>query len=196
MRIAFIANPELPGGWYRGIGPMIALAARGSRDRASCGSPRKGILGELVAGCDLLHIHRAHEAEVLEIVRHAKRARIAVVYDNDDDMRAIPRGNAAHKDYGGFAGDRAQREIRRLLQQAELAIAASLPIAERFREYGAEHVRADRELRARQGAGGERAAERRRVGRRLAGRQRAPSRRRADAAARASSDARSTRTHS
>jgi glycosyltransferase involved in cell wall biosynthesis len=139
VRIAFIANPELPGGWYRGIGPMIALAARG-HEIVQLWQPRKGILGELVAGCDLLHIHRAHEAEVLEIVRHAKRRGIAVVYDNDDDMRAIPKGDAAHKDYGGFAGDRALREIRRLLQQTDLAIAASLPIAERFREYGAAHV--------------------------------------------------------
>lgn len=139
MRIAFIANPELPGGWYRGIGPMVALNQRG-HEIVQIWRPREGIRGDLVAGCDLLHIHRAHEPEILEIVRHAKRRGIAVVYDNDDDMRAIPRGDAAHRDYGGFAGDRAQREIRRLLQQTNLAIAASAPIAERFREYGAEHV--------------------------------------------------------
>lgn len=139
MRIAFIANPELPGGWYRGIGPLVALNRRG-HEIVQLWRPRKGIRGELVAGCELLHIHRAHEAEVLEIVRHAKRRGIAVVYDNDDDMRAIPRGDVAHKDYGGFAGDRALREIRRLLQQTDLAIGASLPIVERFREYGAAHV--------------------------------------------------------
>jgi hypothetical protein len=118
---------------------MVALHARG-HDIAQLWIPREGIRGELMAGCELLHIHRAHEPEVLELVRHAKRRGIAVVYDNDDDMRAIPRGDAAHKDYGGFAGDRALREIRRLLQQTDLAIAASVPIAERFREYGAQHV--------------------------------------------------------
>ncbi|HKG01606.1 MAG TPA: glycosyltransferase [Conexibacter sp.] len=139
MRIAFIANPELPGGWYRGIGPILALNARG-HESVQLWRPKEGIRGELAVGCDALHIHRAHEAEVLEIVRHAKRRRIAVVYDNDDDMRAIPRNNVSHRDYGGFAGDRALREIRKLLQQTDLAIAASLPIAERFREYGAAHV--------------------------------------------------------
>lgn len=141
MRIAFIANPELPGGWYRGIGPMLALSARG-HEILQLWRPREGIRGDLMtgAGCEVLHIHRVHEAEVLEIVRHAKRRGMAVVYDNDDDMRAIPRGDASHRDYGGFAGDRALREIRRLLQQTDLAIAASVPIAERFREYGAEHV--------------------------------------------------------
>ena len=139
MRIAFIANPELPGGWYRGIGPMVALGMRG-HDIVQLWRPQEGIRGELMTGCDALHIHRSHETEVLEIVRHAKRSGVAVVYDNDDDMRAIPRGDASHKDYGGFAGDRALREIRRLLQQTDLAIAASLPIAERFREYGAANV--------------------------------------------------------
>jgi len=139
VRIAFIANPELPGGWYRGIGPMMALGERG-HEIVQVWRPKEGIRGELAAGCELLHIHRVHEAEVLEIVRHAKRRGMAVVYDNDDDMRAVPRNDAAHRDYGGFAGDRAQREIRRLLQHADLAIASSDPIAERFREYGAAHV--------------------------------------------------------
>jgi hypothetical protein len=139
VRIAFIANPELPGGWYRGIGPMVALHERG-HEIVQVWRPQDGIRGDLVSGVDALHIHRVHEPEVLEIVRHAKRRGIAVVYDNDDDMRAVPRNNAAHKDYGGFAGDRALREIRRLLQQTDLAIAASLPIAERFHEYGAAHV--------------------------------------------------------
>lgn len=139
MRIAFVANPELPGGWYRGIGPMMALAERG-HEIVQVWRPEQGICGEVVAGCEVLHIHREHEREMLEIVRQAKRRGVAIVYDNDDDMRAIPRSDPSHRDYGGFAGDRALREIRRLLQQTDLAIAASGPIAERFREYGAPHV--------------------------------------------------------
>jgi hypothetical protein len=139
VRIAFIANPELPGGWYRGIGPMMALGERG-HEIVQLWRPRQGIRGELATGCELLHIHRVHEADVLEIVRHAKRRGMAVVYDNDDDMRAVPRNDVSHRDYGGYAGDRALREIRRLLQQSDLAIASSDPIAERFREYGAPHV--------------------------------------------------------
>src|SRR6185312_13132758 len=65
---------------------------------------------------------------------------MAVIYDNDDDMRAVPRNNQAAQEYRGFAGDRALRQIKRLVQMADLSIAASPAIAERFREYGAEHV--------------------------------------------------------
>ncbi len=139
VRIAFIANPEAPGGWYRGIGPMLALSRRG-HEIVQVWRPKEGIRGELVAGCELVHVYRAHGDDVQEIVRHAKQRGVAVVYDNDDDMRAVPRNNAAHRDYGGFAGERALRQIRRVLQQADLAIAASAPIAERFREYGAQRV--------------------------------------------------------
>jgi len=140
MRIAFIANPDLPGGWYRGIGPMVALAGRGHEIVQLWRSSDSGIRADLLGGCDLLHIHREHSEHVLTVVRSAKQLGMAVVYDNDDDMRAVPRNNVAHRQYGGFAGERVGRQVRRLLQQADLAIAASEPIAARFAEYGAAHV--------------------------------------------------------
>lgn len=139
MRIAFIANPEAPGGWYRGIGPMLALAERG-HEICQVWTPREGIRGELVAGWDVLHVYRAHDDDVLQIARAAKQRGMTVIYDNDDDMRAVPRNNAAARDYRGFAGDRALRQIRKMVQLADLSIATSPKIAERFREYGGEHV--------------------------------------------------------
>ncbi len=139
MRIAFIANPEAPGGWYRGIGPMLALGERG-HDICQVWRPGEGIRGELATGYDVLHVYRAHEDEVLQIVRDAKQQGMTVIYDNDDDLRAVPRNNKAALDYKGFAGDRALRQIKRLVQLADLSIASSDPIGERFREYGAEHV--------------------------------------------------------
>jgi glycosyltransferase involved in cell wall biosynthesis len=139
MRIAFIANPDLPGGWYRGIGPMAALAERG-HTIVQIWRPGQGLRADLVDGVDVLHIHREHGVDLQTIVRGAKHRGIAVVYDNDDDMRAVPRNNVAHKGLGGFAGERVLRQLRRLLAQVDLAIATSDPIAERFREYGAAHV--------------------------------------------------------
>jgi len=139
VRIAYIANPEAPGGWYRGIGPLMALAERG-HDICQMWEPQVGIRGERAAGYDVLFVYRSHEDEVLQIARAAKQAGMTVVYDNDDDVRAVPANNRAAEDYRGFAGDRALRQIRRLVQLADVAIASSEPIAERFREYGAEHV--------------------------------------------------------
>ena len=139
LRIAFIANPEAPGGWYRGIGPMLALAARG-HEIVQVWRPQHGIRGELIAGCEVLHVYRVHDDDILQLARHAKQRGIALVYDNDDDMRAVPRNNAAARDYGGFAGDRALREIRRLVQMADLATAPNQLVVDRLREYGAERA--------------------------------------------------------
>ncbi len=139
MRIAFIANPEAPGGWYRGIGPMLALGERG-HEICQVWRPGVGIRGELVAGWDVLHIYRAHEDEVVQLARAAKQQGMTVIYDNDDDMRAVAKNNKAAREYTGFAGDRALRQIKRLVQLADLAIATTPQIADRFREYGAEHV--------------------------------------------------------
>jgi hypothetical protein len=118
---------------------MLALGERGHQI-CQVWRPAEGIRGDLVTGCDVLHVYRAHEDEVVQIVRSAKRRGIAVVYDNDDDMRAVPRDDKNHRDYGGFAGETALRQIRRILQASHLAIASSRPVAERFAEYGAEHV--------------------------------------------------------
>ncbi|HEX4806904.1 MAG TPA: hypothetical protein VFU94_13480 [Conexibacter sp.] len=139
MRIAFIANPEAPGGWYRGIGPMLALGERG-HDVCQVWRPGEGIRGELAAGWDVLHIYRAHEDEVVQLARAAKQQGMTLIYDNDDDMRAVAKNNKAAKDYTGFAGDRALRQIKRLVQMADLTIATTPQIADRFRAYGAEHV--------------------------------------------------------
>ena|GEM_PF-1663080 len=139
MRIAFIANPEAPGGWYRGIGPMLALGERG-HEICQVWRPGEGILGELATGWDVLHVYRAHEDEVVQIARAAKQQGMTLIYDNDDDMRAVPSNNQAARDYKGFSGDRALRQIKRLVQMADLSIATTPQIADRFREYGAEHV--------------------------------------------------------
>jgi hypothetical protein len=118
---------------------MLALGERG-HDINQVWRPEDGIRGERAAGYDVLLIYRAHEDDVLQIARAAKQVGMTIVYDNDDDLRAVPSNNAAARDYKGFSGDRALRQIRRLLQLSDLAIASSPQIAERFREYGAEHV--------------------------------------------------------
>lgn len=140
MKVAFIAHPELPGGWYRGIGPMVALHARGHEVRQLWAPGSDDLRAGLVADCDVLHIHRRHDDEVLQLVRYAHRHGIAVVYDNDDDLSAIPKGNVRHREYGGRAGDRALRQIRKLVQSADLVSAPSRVILERFRGYGAERL--------------------------------------------------------
>jgi hypothetical protein len=139
MRIAFLADPASPNGWYRGIGPMIALAQRGHEVRQVW--PSADVFRpELVKGCDVLHIHRQHDERALRIVRHAHDNGIAIVWDNDDDMRAIPRNNAYHREYGGLSGARIEGAIKRVLSVAQLVMTPSAVLAEKFAGLGARRV--------------------------------------------------------
>ena len=139
MRIAFLCNPESPNGWYRAIGPMVALAQRGHEIRQVEGL--RGVMRpELVRGCDVVHIHRRSDDEAQQIARYAKEAGIAVVWDNDDDETSVPKGHPAYREYGGVKGERVTVAVRRIVQAADLVTAPSPRLVERFRELGAGHV--------------------------------------------------------
>lgn len=140
MKIAFIAAPDAPGGWYRGIGPMLALHQRRGHEIRQLAVPRADIRAELVPGCDVLHVYRWHEPEVIQLTRHAKERGLAIVYDNDDDMTAIPKDNDNYRDYGALAGERAKSQIAKLVQMADLVTVPTPRLVERYREWGAEHV--------------------------------------------------------
>ncbi len=139
MRIAFLASPTAPGGWYRGIGPMVALAARGHEIRQVIGLG-DDYFPERVVGCDLLHVYREHDERALQLVRHAKQAGMAVVWDNDDNLAAVPRNNVSYKNYGGAAGRKVQIAIKRVLEVADLVTAPSAMLCEHYRRSGAARV--------------------------------------------------------
>jgi glycosyltransferase involved in cell wall biosynthesis len=140
MKIGFVAAPDAPGGWYRGIGPMLALHQRRGHEIRQLVVPREGIRPGLVPGCDVLHVYRWHEPEIIQLVRRAKELGIAVVYDNDDDMTAIPKESDNYRDYGALAGERARSQIAKLAQMADLVTVPTPLLVERYREYGAERV--------------------------------------------------------
>lgn len=140
MRIAFVADPHSPNGWYRAIGPIVALARRGHGARQIQTMDGR-FRADLVNGCDVIHIHRRHDAQVQAVVQHAKRTGIAIVWDNDDDLAAIPKGNAAYRHYGGLRGERALASVRRIVASADLVTTSSTVLADGFRMMGAAQVR-------------------------------------------------------
>jgi glycosyltransferase involved in cell wall biosynthesis len=141
MKIGFIAAPDAPGGWYRGIGPMLALHQQRGYEIRQLVVPRADIRAELVPGCDVLHVYRWHEPEVIQLTRAAKERGIAIVYDNDDDMTAIPRENENYRDYGALAGERARSQIAKLVQMADIVTVPTPLLIDRYREqFGAARV--------------------------------------------------------
>lgn len=140
MRIAFLARPESANGFYRGIGPMQALAARGHRVRplpVERDSPQPpGPLDDV----DVLHVHRYCEDRAWRIAREAKAQGAALVWDDDDNLATMPKGVAYQRNWGGFAGQRRRTNVRRMFQLADLVTAPSEGLAAQLRHDGAPAV--------------------------------------------------------
>jgi len=137
MQIAFLAEPTSGNGFYRGIGPMEALAARGHRTRAVPVMREAPLPPALLDGIDVLHIHRYHEPRAHRLAREARARGAAVVWDDDDHLASIPREAHNARLWRSFDGQRRLVEKRRLLRVADLVTAPGPYLASRLAEEGA-----------------------------------------------------------
>jgi glycosyltransferase involved in cell wall biosynthesis len=140
MRIAYLANPEMGNGFYRGIGPMTALAqCRGHAVRqlpVDDGRPPLAAVRDV----DVLHIHRYADDRAVQLAREAKAHGAIVVWDNDDDMGSIPKGTPAYRVHGGVRWEQRLAAMRRIFAIADLVTTPSEGLAARLRELGAPRV--------------------------------------------------------
>jgi len=140
MRIAYVADPSTGNGFYRGIGPMTALAQVRGHDVAEVpindGSPSPAA----VRAIDVLFVHRYAEPGAVGLAREAKAHGAAVAWDNDDDMGSVPKGTPGYRRQGGMQWERRLAGMRKIFGLADLVTAPSRTLAERLREYGAPHA--------------------------------------------------------
>jgi len=136
MRIAYIAK-STGNGFYRGMGPMTALEKlRGHDVRPLARDPGQWSVAD-VRDVDVLHIHRNCEERAQVLAREAKRNGAVVVWDNDDDMGAMPKSVVTHKHFSGLAWEKRLQSMRRLFQHVDLVTTPSARLARRFGEIGA-----------------------------------------------------------
>lgn len=136
MRIAYLANPTTGNGFYRGIAPMMALELRGHEvTRLPAGDGPLPL--DRVRGIDVLHVHRFCDDRAQRLVREAKRHGAAVVWDNDDDMSAVPRGTVTYRRVGGINWERRLAEMKRIFRDVDLVTTPSRALAARLASAGA-----------------------------------------------------------
>jgi glycosyltransferase involved in cell wall biosynthesis len=139
MRIAYLADPTTGNGFYRGTGPMLALARRGHQVRKLSPDTKDPPVAA-VRGVDVLHIHRYMEPWTLRLVEVAKESGAAVVWDNDDDMGSIPKGTPGYRVHGGARWEQRLAGMRKIFRHADLVTAPSGGLAQRLGELGAPHA--------------------------------------------------------
>jgi hypothetical protein len=140
MRIAYFADPDSNNGFYRATGPMTALAqCRGHKIRRLPTSGTAPPLAE-VRDVDVLHIHRFVDEATQRLAREAKAHGAAVVWDNDDDIGALPKNTPAYKKHGGVHWQRRLAGMKRIFALADLVTTPSRTLAARLGEDGAREV--------------------------------------------------------
>lgn len=140
MRITLVSDPQLVNSNYRGYQPLQVLSRQGHEVLLNrVGEPRFDA-GSLLRS-DVVLIHRYCDPEIQRLAEHARAGGVAVVWDDDDDLTAIPRSNPHYKRYSGAAGRRFAAELTKMVRTANVVTTPSEHLADRLRAAGASDVR-------------------------------------------------------
>lgn len=140
MRIAFLAEAVCNNIAYRAHYPAIELARRGHTVDIAKGSADSHDVARL-ARFDVVYIYRHHGKATQRLATELRDAGVAIVWDNDDDIGAIPKTNPAYRRAGGITINREDAAVKRMLRVSDVVTTTNDTLAARYRTAGAEHVR-------------------------------------------------------
>lgn len=123
---------------YRSILPIFELSNRGHEVQQV--DWRRPVARNVVRRCDLLHIHRWCEQEIVRLAQVAKASGAAVVWDDDDDSLRPPEGVARARQQRGRSLAIRLAARRRLLALADLVTTTNATLADAFRAEGARTI--------------------------------------------------------
>jgi glycosyltransferase involved in cell wall biosynthesis len=139
VRIAALSNPNLVNSNYRAYQPLAVLQRRGhelllnERDRP--------IRPETLFEVDVVHMHRIATPEIQQLIGRVRQAGVGIVWDNDDDVTAVPRSNPLYARFGGFRSRDMRAGVRAMVRLADIVTTPSAVLADQYRELGAGEVR-------------------------------------------------------
>jgi glycosyltransferase involved in cell wall biosynthesis len=139
MRITLVTDPELVNSNYRAYQPMQVLSRQGHEIRyTERGQAR---FHPSLLSSDVIHVHRFWDVEMQRVAEQARAAGVGVVWDNDDDVTALPRWNPHYKQFGGPRRARVAADVQRVVCLADVVSTPSELLADQYREAGAGDVR-------------------------------------------------------
>lgn len=140
MRVAALCDPNLGNANYRSYQPLAALE-RGGRHQIHYNRRDKPVSLATLGTADVVHVHRIAEHEMRRVAQRLRESGVGLVWDDDDDVTAIPKSNPLYRQLGGMRSRERGRDIRAMVQLADVVTTPSVVLATRYRELGASDVR-------------------------------------------------------
>jgi glycosyltransferase involved in cell wall biosynthesis len=134
-----LSNPELVNSNYRAYQPLMMLRRQGHEVRFN--RRERLIRPQELHEVDAVLIHRIATPEIQGIARGLRDAGVGIVWDNDDDVTAVPRSNPLYARYGGYKSRDMLAGVTQMVRLADIATTPSRVLAEQYRELGAAEVR-------------------------------------------------------
>ncbi len=140
MRITSISNPTLVNCNYRTYQPLMALRRYGHEFFVNrLGEPEYDM--RTLMSSDVVHIHRYNHRDAQRVVEHLRAHGKGIVWDDDDDVTALPKSNPLYQQFGGVRMVRVRGDVRQMCRLADVVTTPSEVLADRFRQLGAADVR-------------------------------------------------------
>jgi glycosyltransferase involved in cell wall biosynthesis len=139
MRIALLSDPGLVNSNYRAWEPMRVLSRRGHEVQQN--ERDRPLAPQALLRVDVVHVHRVATPELQVVAREVRDAGVGLVWDNDDDVTAVPRTNPLYARFGGPRSRDALAAVRQMVRYADVVTTPSAVLAEQYRELGAADVR-------------------------------------------------------
>jgi glycosyltransferase involved in cell wall biosynthesis len=126
--------------FYRGVYMLEALRRRGHKivwPENGTGAP----LFDRIATCDVFYLQRRYESAIRTHASKLAEQGIAIVWDNDDDLAALPRLSPNYKFEGGIRGHKLFGETVRMARIADVVTVSTPVLRDRYSAAGVPDVR-------------------------------------------------------
>ncbi|MBB4664329.1 glycosyltransferase [Conexibacter arvalis] len=136
MRIAVLCDRRIVNSLYRASIPFGALQERGHDVRWD-GNKGASFDVEMLAGCDLVFVHRHFDRDMQRLAGALRDRGVALWWDNDDDILAVPKGAPGYESVGGLRGKQIFAGMVKMMQAADVVTTPSAVLADKYRGHGA-----------------------------------------------------------
>lgn len=124
---------------YRALYPAEAMARRG-HEIVGPPSGHGEVDPRRLSQCDVVHVYRRCDERARRALSELSRRGTPIVYDNDDDFAAVPKGSPTYKNVGGLQGQRRFADSVKLAKLARVFTTTNEVLAEKYRASGVERA--------------------------------------------------------